>query len=34
VVWHGLANAFSALGLKLLGDGLREALDPRLARRR
>jgi peptide/nickel transport system permease protein len=33
-VWPGLAIALSVLGLNLLGDGLRDLLDPRLARRR
>lgn len=33
-VWPGLAIAWSVLGLNLLGDGLRDLLDPRLARRR
>ncbi len=33
-VWPGLAIVFSVLGLNLLGDGLRDLLDPRLARRR
>ena len=32
-VWPGLAIALSVLGLNLLGDGLRDLLDPRLARR-
>lgn len=31
-VWPGLAIALSVLGLNLLGDGLRDLLDPRLAR--
>ncbi len=31
-LWPGLAIAFSVLGLNLLGDGLRDRLDPRLAR--
>jgi peptide/nickel transport system permease protein len=30
-VWPGLAIALSVLGLNLLGDGLRDRLDPRLA---
>ncbi|MBX3606994.1 MAG: ABC transporter permease [Piscinibacter sp.] len=33
-VWPGLAIVLSVLGLNLLGDGLRDLLDPRLARRR
>lgn len=33
-VWPGLAIALSVLGLNLMGDGLRDLLDPRLARRR
>ena len=33
-VWPGLAIAFAVLGLNLLGDGLRDLLDPRLARMR
>jgi len=33
-VWPGLAIALSVLGLNLLGDGLRDGLDPRLARQR
>ena len=33
-VWPGLAIAFSVLGLNLLGDGLRDVLDPKLARGR
>ncbi|WP_127998006.1 ABC transporter permease [Piscinibacter defluvii] len=32
-VWPGLAIVLSVLGLNLLGDGLRDLLDPRLARR-
>lgn len=32
-VWPGVAIALSVLGLNLLGDGLRDVLDPRLARR-
>ena len=32
-VWPGLAIALSVLGLNLLGDGLRDTLDPRLQRR-
>jgi peptide/nickel transport system permease protein len=30
-VWPGLAIVLSVLGLNLLGDGLRDLLDPRLA---
>jgi len=33
-IFPGLAIALSVLGLNLLGDGLRDLLDPRLARRR
>ena len=33
-LWPGLAIVFSVLGLNLLGDGLRDLLDPRLARGR
>ncbi len=33
-VWPGLAIAFAVLGLNLLGDGLRDLMDPRLARKR
>ncbi|MBS0508208.1 MAG: ABC transporter permease [Proteobacteria bacterium] len=33
-VWPGLAIALAVLGLNLLGDGLRDLLDPRLARQR
>jgi peptide/nickel transport system permease protein len=33
-VWPGLAIMASVLGLNLLGDGLRDLLDPRLARGR
>lgn len=33
-VWPGLAIALSVLGLNLIGDGLRDLLDPKLARRR
>ncbi|WP_280187328.1 ABC transporter permease [Delftia sp. PS-11] len=33
-VWPGLAIALSVLGLNLLGDGLRDLFDPRLARQR
>ncbi len=32
-VWPGVAIALSVLGLNLLGDGLRDLLDPRLSRR-
>ncbi|WP_313070899.1 ABC transporter permease [Melaminivora sp.] len=33
-VWPGLAIALAVLGLNLLGDGLRDVLDPRLVRQR
>ena len=33
-IWPGLAIALAVLGLNLLGDGLRDLLDPRLTRRR
>jgi peptide/nickel transport system permease protein len=33
-IWPGLAIARRVLGLNLLGDGLRDLLDPRLARQR
>ncbi|HZD24703.1 MAG TPA: ABC transporter permease [Alphaproteobacteria bacterium] len=33
-IWPGLAIAFSVLGLNLMGDGLRDLLDPRLSRQR
>ena len=33
-IWPGLAIALSVLGLNLMGDGLRDLLDPKLARRR
>jgi peptide/nickel transport system permease protein len=33
-VYPGAAIATAVLGLKLLGDGLRDLLDPRLARER
>jgi peptide/nickel transport system permease protein len=33
-VYPGAAIAISVLGLNLLGDGLRDLLDPRLARER
>ena len=33
-VWPGLVIVFSVLGLNLMGDGLRDLLDPRLARKR
>ena len=29
-LWPGLAIGFAVLGLNLLGDGLRDLLDPRL----
>jgi peptide/nickel transport system permease protein len=32
-VWPGLAIMLSVLGLNLLGDGLRDVLDPRLQKR-
>ena len=32
-LWPGLAIVFAVLGLNLLGDGLRDKLDPRLSRR-
>jgi len=31
-VWPGLAIALAVLGFSLLGDGLRDVLDPRLRR--
>ena len=34
VVWPGLAITLTVLGLNLLGDGLRDATDPTLSRRR
>ena len=34
VVFPGLAVALAVLGLNLLGDGLRDLLDPRLRARR
>lgn len=34
VVWPGIAITLTVLGLNLLGDGLREATDPTLSRRR
>lgn len=34
VVWPGIAITVTVLGLNLLGDGLREATDPTLSRRR
>ncbi|RLK47682.1 ABC transporter permease [Microbacterium telephonicum] len=34
VLWPGLAITLTVLGLNLLGDGLREATDPTLSRRR
>ncbi len=33
-IWPGMAIAFAVLGLNLLGDGLRDLLDPRLSRKR
>jgi peptide/nickel transport system permease protein len=33
-LWPGLAIVLAVLGLNLMGDGLRDLLDPRLARRR
>jgi peptide/nickel transport system permease protein len=33
-VYPGIAIALSVLGLNLLGDGLRDLLDPKLARQR
>ena len=33
-VWPGVAIALAVLGLNLLGDGLRDLLDPRLSRQR
>lgn len=33
-LWPGLAIVLSVLGLNLIGDGLRDLVDPRLARRR
>ncbi|RZJ51129.1 MAG: ABC transporter permease [Acidovorax sp.] len=33
-VWPGVAIAMAVLGLNLLGDGLRDLLDPRLSRKR
>jgi len=33
-VFPGLSIALAVLGLNLLGDGLRDLLDPRLARKR
>lgn len=33
-VWPGLAIALSVLGLNLMGDGLRDLMDPKLARNR
>ncbi|MFI5015207.1 MAG: ABC transporter permease, partial [Hyphomicrobiales bacterium] len=33
-IYPGIAIALSVLGLNLIGDGLRDLLDPRLARRR
>ena len=34
VVWPGLAIVLTVLGLNLMGDGLRDLLDPRLSRQR
>jgi peptide/nickel transport system permease protein len=33
-VWPGLAIVLAVLGLNLMGDGLRDLLDPKLARKR
>jgi peptide/nickel transport system permease protein len=33
-LWPGVAIMLSVLGLNLMGDGLRDLLDPRLARAR
>ncbi|MEP6790026.1 MAG: ABC transporter permease [Ramlibacter sp.] len=33
-VWPGLAIALAVMGLNLLGDGMRDLMDPRLARKR
>jgi len=33
-LWPGLAIMLSVLGLNLMGDGLRDLLDPRLSRLR
>ena len=33
-IWPGLAIALSVLGLNLMGDGLRDLMDPKLARKR
>lgn len=33
-VWPGVAIVLSVLGLNLMGDGLRDLLDPKLARKR
>ncbi len=33
-IWPGIAIALSVLGLNLMGDGLRDLMDPRLARKR
>ena len=33
-VWPGMAIAMAVLGLNLLGDGMRDLMDPRLARKR
>jgi peptide/nickel transport system permease protein len=33
-VWPGVAIVLSVLGLNLVGDGLRDLMDPKLARKR
>jgi peptide/nickel transport system permease protein len=33
-IWPGAAIALAVLGLNLMGDGLRDLLDPKLARKR
>jgi peptide/nickel transport system permease protein len=33
-VWPGVAIVLSVLGLNLVGDGLRDLMDPKLARQR
>jgi peptide/nickel transport system permease protein len=33
-VWPGVAIVLSVLGLNLMGDGLRDLMDPKLARKR
>jgi peptide/nickel transport system permease protein len=33
-VWPGVAIVLSVLGLNLMGDGLRDLMDPKLARQR